>query len=363
MKKVFVTILMFLPLVMSAQNVLTPQQQLEQAQKQLEEAKKAVEAAKIAAQKAAEEKAAAEKKAAEEKVAAEKAMQQQKLREEQAKVQQQIEAAKAEAARLQAEAEKMQQEAEKLKKEAEKVGTDEIKPSIANEPTTLPAIGGKPVVVDMPKEENATNQSSNEPVSTKQGWVIPTTEKKVENKKTEKLANGVVLKKDPKYLEGAITTDADGKVQFVLNTDANGKSAQQIYDIVYDYMTKLTQGEQNIGSRVALVNKGENIIANTMDEWLVFSASFISLDRSEFKYQLVAKIADNSLQLTMNRMVYTYEQGRSTGFREPAENVITDKVALTKKKNDLAKLFGKFRRCTIDRKDQIFSEITNLVKQ
>ncbi len=270
MKKVFVTILMFLPLMMSAQNVLTPQQQLEQAQKQLEEAKKAVEAAKVAAQKATEEKAAS---------------------------------------------------------------------------------------------EGSKTSDGNSPASGQQGWVVPATEKKVENKKTEKLANGVALKKDPKYLEGAITTDADGKVQFVLNTDANGKSAQQIYDIVYGYMTKLTQGEQNIASRVALVNKGENIIANTMDEWLVFSASFLSLDRSEFRYQLVAKIADNSLQLTMNRMVYAYEQDRSTGFKEPAENVITDKVALTKKKNDLAKIFGKFRRCTIDRKDQIFNEITRLVKE
>ena len=42
--------------------------------------------------------------------------------------------------------------------------------------------------------------------------------------------------------------------------------------------------------------------------------------------------------------------------------MIIDKVALTKKKNDLAKIFGKFRKKTIDRKDQIFSEITALVK-
>ena len=52
MKKVFLTIFMFLPLMMSAQTVLTPEQKLEQAQKQLEEAKKAVEEAKAAAEKA-----------------------------------------------------------------------------------------------------------------------------------------------------------------------------------------------------------------------------------------------------------------------------------------------------------------------
>ena len=48
MKRVFITIFMFLPLMMSAQQVLTPQQKLEQAKKQLEEAKKAVEAAEKA---------------------------------------------------------------------------------------------------------------------------------------------------------------------------------------------------------------------------------------------------------------------------------------------------------------------------
>ena len=122
-------------------------------------------------------------------------------------------------------------------------------------------------------------------------------------------------------------------------------------------------GDNNIASRVALVNKDEHIIANIMDEWLVFSSSFISLDRTEFKYNLVAKITDNHLNLTLSRINYNYEEGRSTGFKEPAENVIVDKVALNKKKNNLAKIFGKFRRGTIDRKDQIFNDISTLIKE
>lgn len=83
---------------------------------------------------------------------------------------------------------------------------------------------------------------------------------------------------------------------------------------------------------MALVNPSEYIIANSMDEWLVFSSSFISLDRSEFKYQLVAKIADNHLNLSLLRISYNYEEDRPTGFKAPAEKVITDKVALTKKR-------------------------------
>lgn len=354
MKKVFIAIFMFLPMMMSAQNVLTPQQQLEQAQKQLEEAKKAVEAAEKAkkdaenaAKKAAAAKQAAEKAAAE-KAAAEKAAL------EKAQIEKQIEAAKAEAARLNAEAEKLKKQAENLEKNAIQK-TDELEPSISHEPAVLPAIGGKPVVVGEPEKKTTTS-----------GWAVPTTPapsaKKVETE-SPKLASGVKLKADPKYLEGAVTLNDDGKVEFTMETDANGKSAAQIYDIVYNYMSGLTQDKNNIASRVALVNPQEHVIANTMDEWIVFSQSFISLDRTEIKYQLVANIADNSLKLKMTRLYYNYEEGRSTGFKDAAENVITDKIALTKKKNDLAKIFGKFRKGTINRKDQIFSEIAELVKK
>ena len=349
MKKVFIAIFMFLPMMMSAQNVLTPQQQLEQAQKQLEEAKKAVEAAEKA-KKDAED---AAKKAAAAKQAAEKAAL------EKAQIEKQIEAAKAEAARLNAEAEKLKKQAENLEKNAIQK-TDELEPSISHEPAVLPAIGGKPVVVGEPEKK------TEEKKTTTSGWAVPTTPapsaKKVETE-SPKLASGVKLKADPKYLEGAVTLNDDGKVEFTMETDANGKSAAQIYDIVYNYMSGLTQDKNNIASRVALVNPQEHVIANTMDEWIVFSQSFISLDRTEIKYQLVAKIADNSLKLKMTRLYYNYEEGRSTGFKDAAENVITDKIALTKKKNDLAKIFGKFRKGTINRKDQIFSEIAELVKK
>lgn len=303
-------------LTMQAQNVLTPEQQLEKAQKELEEAKKALEAAKAQAE-------AAKVKAEAEKVKAE------------------AEKTKAEAERLKAEAERMKQEAEKLKKNTE---------------NSVPATK----LVPATKKENTTETSEGA------GWVVPTVTEEVEEKKVEKTAEGVVLKEDPKYLAGAIQLNADGKVEFVLDTQANGKSADEIYNIVFQYMSKLIKNEQNINSRIALVNrnnKNKQIIACIMDEWFVFNQSFISLDRSETKYQLVATISDNHLHLSMTRIVFNYEEGRSTGFKEPAENVITDKYALTKKKNDLAKIYGKFRRGTIDRKDQIFNNLTKLVRK
>lgn len=210
----------------------------------------------------------------------------------------------------------------------------------------------------------AETEKMKETAGDTQGWVVPKVpEKKVEKQNVVKTADGVILKDDPKYLAGAVPVNDEGKVEFVLNIDANGKSAAQIYDILYEYMSNLTQEDKQISSRVALVNKGENIIANTMNEWLVFSSSFISLDQTEFKYNLIAKIQDNHLNLTINHISYNYEEGRSTGFKSSAEDIIVDKVALTKKKNALAKIYGKFRKATIDRKDAIFNDLVTLIKQ
>lgn len=247
---------------------------------------------------------------------------------------------KAQAAKLKAQADSINAasaKAEAKKTEAKKSNATEPEPAVVKEPTTSTTGWAIPVAVAAKPKETA--------------------------KAATKLPNGTTAKVDMKYLAGAITYNDENKIEFTLDTDANGKTAKQIYDIVLKYMSELTQNEQNIASRVALVNNAEHIIANTMDEWLVFSQSFISLDRSEFKYQLVARISDNHLNLSLGRITYNYEEGRSTGFKEPAEEVISDKIALTRKQNDLAKIFGKFRKCTIDRKDQIFAELAALVKQ
>ena len=341
MKKLIISILLFLPLMsVQAQSVLTPQQQLEEAQKKLEEAKKAVEEAKQkaeAAKKKAEAEAAKQKAAAEaakkkaEEEAKRKAAEEAKAKAE--KIQQQIKEAEAETARLKAEAARLNAEA-----------NGAAATTAAPEATTAPAT---------PAPATTASQGS--------GWVIPTATKK-ETPKPAAQVNGAKLKEAPKYLEGAITFDEQGKIVFDTEIEAPGKSAAQLYDLVFDYMSGLTHDKESKASRMALVNKDEHIIANAMDEWLVFSNSFISLDRTECKYNLIAKITDGKVSLSINHINYIYEEGRQTGFKLPAEEVIIDKVALTKKKNDLARIFGKFRKKTIDRKDQIFNEIAALVK-
>lgn len=339
MKKLIISILLFLPLMsVQAQSVLTPQQQLEEAQKKLEEAKKAVEEAK---QKAEAAKQKAEAEAAKQKAAAEAAK---KKAEEEAK-RKAAEEAKAKAEKIQQQIKEAEAETARLKAEAARLNAEA---NGAAATTAAPA-----ATTATPAPATTASQGS--------GWVIPTATKK-ETPKPAAQVNGAKLKEDPKYLEGAITFDGQGKIVFDTEIEAPGKSAAQLYDLVFDYMSGLTQDKESKASRMALVNKDEHIIANAMDEWLVFSNSFISLDRTECKYNLIAKITDGKVSLSINHINYIYEEGRQTGFKLPAEEVIIDKVALTKKKNDLARIFGKFRKKTIDRKDQIFNEIAALVK-
>lgn len=168
---------------------------------------------------------------------------------------------------------------------------------------------------------------------------------------------------DAKYLAGAVP-EIDGRVEWKLDIDVKGKTVDQIYDIMLQYMTKLTKGENQLeGSCVALVNKNEHVVVANVREWLVFTDKFLSLDRTKFYYTLIAYCSDNHLTVTMNRITYIYEDGRvkDGGYVYKAEEWINDENALNRKKTKLYRGSAKFRRKTIDRKDNLFNSIKDAV--
>ena len=167
---------------------------------------------------------------------------------------------------------------------------------------------------------------------------------------------------DIKYLTGAVPED-NGKVVFSLDINVLGKSAQEIYDRVYTTLDNMTKEDgQFKESAIALINKKDHVIAARFKEWLVFTNTFLSLDRTEFNYTIIASCSDGHLHVTMERLNYKYEEGRSSGFQTSAEEWITDKYGLNKKQTKLSKISGKFRRKTIDRKDYIFKTLTYAVQ-
>ena len=187
-------------------------------------------------------------------------------------------------------------------------------------------------------------------------WEKPK-EEKVEKAEEVKKPN-----KDEKYLRGAVPI-VDGDVQWTLDVDVPGKSAQDIYDKMFKTLTDLTKSEGQLeGSAVTLVNKQDYIVVANVREWLLFSSSLLSLDRTKFNYTLIARCSDGHLNMTMNRISYKYDEERTNQVYK-AEEWISDDAAVNKKNTKLYRGSAKFRRKTIDRKDQIFETIRNVLKE
>ncbi len=187
-------------------------------------------------------------------------------------------------------------------------------------------------------------------------WEKPK-EEKVEKAEEVKKPN-----KDEKYLRGAVPI-VDGDVQWTLDVDVPGKSAQDIYDKMFKTLTDLTKSEGQLeGSAVTLVNKQDHIVVANVREWLLFSSSLLSLDRTKFNYTLIARCSDGHLNMTMNRISYKYDEERTNQVYQ-AEEWISDDAAVNKKNTKLYRGSAKFRRKTIDRKDQIFETIRNVLKE
>lgn len=165
--------------------------------------------------------------------------------------------------------------------------------------------------------------------------------------------------KDAKYLQDGIVPEKDGKIVFSHNIDIKGKTVAEIYDNVYATLDSIAKEDDQINSGIALINRKEHIIAAQYSEWLTFSKTFISVDRTKFNYTIIARCSDGHLSLTLERISYDYDEQRSTGYHATAEEMIADSKAVNKKHTKL--IFGpaKFRRSTIDRIEQIFAFIDN----
>ena len=108
--------------------------------------------------------------------------------------------------------------------------------------------------------------------------------------------------KDWKYIQKGAVPEIEGKVVFTHDVDVNGKNAQEIYDIVYATLDSLTKKPEQINSSIALINRKAHSIVARYQEWLEFSKSFISLDRTKMSYIIIANCSDNKLHMTLERI-------------------------------------------------------------
>lgn len=164
---------------------------------------------------------------------------------------------------------------------------------------------------------------------------------------------------NPKYLAGAVPEE-NGFVIFRQHYDCPGKTQSAIYDALSEYTTKklLNSKVRLPQCRVTQATPEEGIIAASMEETLTFKSTNWILDTARFFFQVVFEAHDGSFDVMLRRIHYIYEPMEVSGIETglAAEDWITDREALNKK-GQLRKVGGKkFRRATIDRKDQLFDE-------
>lgn len=193
-------------------------------------------------------------------------------------------------------------------------------------------------------------------------WEKPEEQKKSENKSTKETttkANGEEYQY-ARYL-GNVVPVVNGEVVWE-KTYANSKTAEENYAAMLNYLTAMTKEEGQLeNSNVSLVNKAEHKIVCHFEEWMVFTNSFLSLDRTRFIYTLIAECKDRQVYVKIFRINYWYEELRNGGYRYKAEEWITDEYALNKKHTRLAKISGKFRRKTVDRVEELLNNIAVVI--
>lgn len=152
---------------------------------------------------------------------------------------------------------------------------------------------------------------------------------------------------DSKYLAGAVP-EVDGKVVFTKEFDLKGADRDAIYDRVYEWLDNRMAANEN-NSRILYTNKEEGQIVAQGEEYLVFSSSAFSLDRTMMNYNLVVLCESGKCEMRVDRIRYKYEDNRYT-----AEEQISDQVALNKKKASLYRGNRKFRVKTVDYVNDLF---------
>ena len=179
----------------------------------------------------------------------------------------------------------------------------------------------------------------------------------------ERIEQAQVVKDNPdaKYLADGAVPVIDGVVCWQTTINAPGKTAKQIYDILYKQMDKMVNEPNQIAnSAIVQDDKEKYELGAIFHEWLGFKNSTLSLDRTQLNFQLMVKYADGKADVKISHITYDYDLERKP-VHYKAEEWITDKYAVNKKHTKLYPISAKFRRKTIDRKDFIFSKFNSLL--
>jgi len=168
---------------------------------------------------------------------------------------------------------------------------------------------------------------------------------------------------DSKYLVGAVPV-VDGKVTFTQTINVPGASKEAIYNMVDSWAKEQFKiNDKFPNNKLITENAQKGEIGAIGEEYIVFTSSALSLDRTRIYYQFIIQCENGKCDLTMTRIRYWYNEARDGGERYDAEQLITDENGLNKKKTKLVRVIGKFRSKTIDYKDNLFKSVANSITE
>lgn len=163
---------------------------------------------------------------------------------------------------------------------------------------------------------------------------------------------------DAKYLEGAVPVE-NGKVVFTKEIQIPSLSQNEVYETAMKWAEERFNNED---CRVVYQNRDKGEMAATGKEYIIFSSTALSLDRSRMSYQVLIYCQDQLCTIKLTNIRYEYDVAYQ---REPekyiAEEWITDENSIRKGK--LNRISGKFRRKTIDFADELFTGAMNVFGQ
>lgn len=370
MKKFLIILLLAMPLIASAQSNVTANERIaalkaeaeakaKAAQEALKAAQEAEEAARLALEQAEKEAAEAEAKAKAEAERKAKEEAERKAREEAERIareEAEAQAAIAEAERIAKEAEAQaaaaKARAEEMKARAAQLKQQSAATATPTPATTTPKPTPAPAPATTPAPAPATKEVAKESPAPLWSSTI-NSEKKPEMTK-EEMQNI--------YLAPNAVPEVNGEIQWTCDIDVAGKTAQQIYERTLAILDNIIKEPIQLErSKIAITNEKEHNIVATMQEWLTFTSNALVLDRTKMNYVLQALCSDGHLKLILDHITYNYEvQGKKEFYK--AEEWINDKNAVNKKRTRLYPSSGKFRRKTIDRKNELFEIFQSQLK-
>ncbi len=168
---------------------------------------------------------------------------------------------------------------------------------------------------------------------------------------------------DAKYLAGAVPVE-DGYVIFKQTYKVPSLSKKDLYQSILLWVTqKFATNGQFPQNKLIAQDEDKGELGAIGEEYIIFSSSMLSLDRTRIYYQFRATCDNGICNVEISHIRYWYDEARDGGIRYKAEEIITDEYGLNKKKTKLTRVIGKFRKKTIDFKDMLFKEIGDAIGQ